>query len=712
MIQSFFESNYKKSYNYKQLAKALSINDPGGKNQIESTLHNMCKQGVLKVESRGKYTLSKEFRRMLSDEQPIITGICDMKQTGKAYIISDDCEEDVLIAPNNTYKALDQDLVKVQLFPKRKDKKLEGRIIEIVKRAKTTFVGTLQISPKYAFLIPDNSSMPVDLFIPIESLKGAKNGQKAIARLTEWPDNAKNPFGEITKVLGYQGDNDVEMTSILADYELPFEFPKEVLSEANKMPLSVAPEHIKGRRDFREATTFTVDPFNAKDYDDALSIEKLDDTKWRIGIHIADVSFYVKPDSIIDKEAYDRATSVYLVDRVIPMLPEVLSNNICSLKPNEDRLCFAVVVDMDINGKIYNQWFGKTVIHSKRRFNYDEVQEIILSKSGELAEEISILNQIAQNLRKKRFKDGSMAFERQEVKFYLDEKGKPIGVKIEEHNESHQLIEEFMLLANRRVAELIGKTDAENKTPKTFVYRIHDDPNPEKLHALAAFVYKFGYKIKTNSRSNTVSSMNQLLKEVNGKGEQNIIESLAIRTMAKAVYSTENIGHYGLAFDYYTHFTSPIRRYPDLMVHRLLERYLTGGSSVSVSEYEAKCDHASEMERKAAEAERDSIKYKQVEFLADKIGQIFEGIISGVSKWGVYVEIKENKCEGMVRLSDLDDDFYYLDEENHCVIGQRYKTEYRLGDSVKIMVKRANLSKKQLDFEMVKENTYRADLGL
>ena len=531
---------------------------------------------------------------------------------------------------------------------------------------------------------------------------GAKHGQKAVARIMDWPERARNPFAEIIDVLGDAGDNNTEMHAILAEFDLPYKYPEAVNQAAEKIPYEIPEEEIKNRRDFRGVPTFTIDPADAKDFDDALSIRKLENGLWEVGVHIADVTYYVKPESLLEEEAYNRATSVYLVDRVVPMLPEKLSNGVCSLRPNEDKLCFSAVFQLDDKCTVIHEWFGRTIIHSDRRFAYEEAQQVIETGEGDLKDEIVTLDRLAKRLRDIRFAAGSIGFDRVEVKFEIDKDGKPLSVFFKESKDSNKLIEEFMLLANKRVAEFVGKPGAKKKE-RTFVYRIHDKPDPEKLDTFNHFIKRFGYGIMTNNPQTVTASMNKLIENVAGKKEQNVIETLAIRTMAKAEYSTRNIGHYGLGFDYYTHFTSPIRRYPDMMVHRLLARYLEDGRSVQADQYEEMCKHSSEMENRAANAERSSIKYKQVEFMADKIGQQFKGVISGVKEWGIYVELDENKCEGMVPLHELTDDFYEFDEKNYCIIGRRTHKKYQLGDAIEVEIARANLDKKQLDFRIVGE---------
>lgn len=700
-ILNIFSKDPFRGYNFRQLSAELGIKDKASRDLVKNILDGLVNNGDIIQVKRGKYQLNPAKIKGTATKTTII-GIVDMKNTGKAYIITDDMEEDIYIAANNTNHALNNDKVRVKLFPKRPNRKIEGQIIEIIKSAKTDFVGVLQSSKKFAFLIPDSRSMPVDIYIPLNKLNGAKNGEKVIARITEWPKQSNTPFGEVVTVLGMPGDNDVEMKSILVEYDFPLDFPENVKREAAKIKTEIQEHEIKNRRDFRDTFTLTIDPADAKDFDDALSLKKLNNDHWEVGVHIADVSYYVKPDSLVDKEAYKRATSIYLVDRTIPMLPEELSNMVCSLRPNEDKLCYSAIFKMDNNGKVLSEWFGKTIINSNRRYNYGEIQEIIEGNNGDYMEEVLILNHLAVKLREERFKRGSINFKSSEVKFVLDKDGKPIDAFVKEQKDSNRLIEDFMLLANRKVAEKIGKVMGRSK-PKTFVYRIHDKPSPEKLDTFIEFLRRLGYEIKTNSRKNLSNSFNQLFKDIEGKGEENMIEAIAIRTMAKAEYSTSNIGHYGLGFGFYSHFTSPIRRYPDLMAHRLLFSYMHHGASVNADEYEEKCEHSSVMERKAAEAERASIKYKQAEYLSDKIGQQFDGLISGVSKWGIYVELDGNKCEGMVSLNDMQDDYYFLDDENYKVIGRKFGREYRLGDPIKIIVKSIDLSKKQMDFELAEE---------
>ena len=691
-ILKILSNNPNKALNYKQIAAELNVTDHSQRLLINTILSELKKTQTVSEIERGKFKI-KSFENYIS-------GRVDMTSTGIAYIISEETAEDVLVNPKKTLNALHGDLVKVKLYPKTRGKQ-EGEIIEVLKRAKTEFVGTLQVSPKFAFLVPSSTKIHVDIYIPLEKLNGAKDGQKAIAKIIEWPKNGVNPIGEIKDVLGNVGENNTEMHAILAEFGLPYEFPKDVERAADLIPIKITSEEISKRRDFRNITTFTIDPVDAKDFDDALSIQKLKNGNWEIGVHIADVSHYVKPGSMIDKEAISRATSVYLVDRVVPMLPEILSNNVCSLRPNEEKLCFSSVFEMTDNAEVVNEWFGRTIINSDRRFTYEEAQQVIETKNGDFSNEILTLDRLAKILRANRFKKGSIAFEKMEVKFHLDETGNPTGVYFKVAKDANQLIEDFMLLANRKVAEFVGGQKNAKGNKRAFVYRVHDKPDPDKLASFAEFVGKFGYKLHIKNEKQVAPALNNLLKEVNQKKEAGTIEILAIRTMAKAIYTTKNIGHYGLGFEYYTHFTSPIRRYPDVMVHRLLQHYLDGGKSPDQAALEEQCKHSSDMEKLAADAERSSIKYKQVQFLQDKIGQEFDGTISGVTEWGIFVEIIENHCEGMVRIRDLQDDQYYFDEDNYCLRGRKSGKVLTLGNKVRIEIKRADLVKKQLDFVLV-----------
>jgi len=695
-ILNIFNSEPGISLNYRQVGRLLSIKDNETKRLINNCLLELSEKGELVEIYRGKFKLKSKGA--------YITGKVDLTAQGSAYIVSEEIEKDVFISSKNLNHALHNDLVKIYVYANKKHNHVEGEVVEILKRHRDIFVGIIDISKHFAFLIPERNQLPYDIFIPLDKLNNAEKGQKVIAKITDWPEHQKNPVGEVIEILGTPGDNEVEMHAILAEFGLPLDFPKKVLQSADKISEIIPEEEINKRKDFRSITTFTIDPFDAKDFDDALSIEKLNNGNVSIGIHIADVTHYVRPNTTLEKEAFNRATSVYLVDRVVPMLPERLSNNICSLRPNEDKLVFSAVFEIDDKANVIKQWFGKAIINSNKRFTYEEAQDIIETQTGELSKEVITLHNIAKKLRKKRFNNGAIAFERSEVKFKLDEKANPIGVYLKENKESNKLVEEFMLLANKKVAEFIGKPN--NKKPiKTFVYRIHDEPKQDKLSAFANFIKRFGYQIQTKSSKKIADSINNLLNDVHGKTEQTVVETLAIRTMAKAVYSTKNIGHYGLAFNHYSHFTSPIRRYPDMMVHRMLEHYINGGKSYSQEKYEEMCKHASEMEQLAVNAERASIKYKQVEFMKDNIGKEFSGIISGVTQWGIYVEIVENKCEGMIPVRTLTDDFYEFDEAEFALIGNRTKVRYTIGDTVKIKVTATNLDKRQLDFELLTSNT-------
>ena len=726
-ILKIFVNNPFDAFNHKQISSRLGINTKRDRQEVIRTIQELAEQKqFVEDDHKGKYKINP--KNINDDLVPhnYVVGTIDMKQGGKAYVIPDEeGREDIQIAPNNTHHALHGDTVRVLMFPQRKMHKPEGQVVEIIKRARTRFVGVLQKQERFAFMVSDSRTMPVDIFIHADDMGGAENGEKVLVEMTEWPERMNNPVGKVVKRLGKPGDNNVEMQSILAEYDFPLEFPKEAEDEAKKIRKPTKKE-IASRRDFRDVLTFTIDPADAKDFDDALSYRQLENGHVEVGVHIADVSYYVKPGSAIDHEAYERGTSVYLVDRTIPMLPEKLCNDVCSLRQDEDKLCFSVVMEMDARGerdrkganaapKVHKTWMGKTVIRSNRRMAYEEAQAVIdsgVSDGTDVAEAILALHGIATVLRAARYKSGAINFESQEVKFILDENAHPTGVYIKESKEANWLIEEFMLLANKTVAEYIGKPGRTSKTSKTsssktFVYRVHDEPNPEKLNTFVEFVAKLGFSMRVGSRKALAESYNNLFRDIAGRGEENMIDTIAIRTMSKAYYSTENIGHYGLAFPYYTHFTSPIRRYPDLMVHRLLDLYLHDGPSANKDVYEEYCKHCSVMEKKAADAERTSVKYKQAEFLADKLGQVFPALISGVSKWGIYAEIEGNKCEGMIPIGSLKDDYYMLDEDNYQVIGRRHGRTYKLGYPVNIRVKRVDMLKKQIDFELVEEEPSR-----
>ncbi|GGK38419.1 MULTISPECIES: ribonuclease R [Flavobacteriaceae] len=699
------------SLNYKQIAAKLDITDANGRNQIIQKLEELKGQQKVEEIERGKFKVVPKDK--------YYTGILDATTNGNAYFICDELEHDIYIPARNLNRALDKDTVKIYLYNRRNNKKEEGDVVEIIKRAKTEFVGVLQLNKNFGFLVADDPKMYADLFIPKNKLKGAEDGVKVLAKLTDWPGNSKNPFGEVLEILGMPGDHETEIHSILLEYGLPYKFPENVEAEAGKISFEITDEEIAKRRDMRKDLTFTIDPKDAKDFDDALSFEELENGNYEIGIHIADVSHYVQENTILEKEAYHRATSVYLVDRVVPMLPEVLSNGVCSLRPNEEKLTFSAVFEMNEKGHVLKEWFGRTITYSDKRFSYEEAQEIIETKENKVSADISIsgesykvapeivtailkLDKLAKIMRKKRLQKGAITFDRVEVKFNLNEKAEPIGVFFKESKDANKLIEEFMLLANRKVAEFIG-TKKGVPSKNTFIYRIHDEPNEDKLMSLQTIVSKFGYKNKIDlkNKKTTSSSLNQLLQDVHGKGEANLIETLAVRSMSKAVYTTDNIGHYGLAFDYYSHFTSPIRRYPDVMTHRLLQHYLEGGKSPKAEPYEEKCKHSSEQEYLASKAERDSIKYMQVKYMEDHKDQEFEGVISGVTEWGIYVEIIENKCEGMVRIREIKDDYYLYDEKQYALVGQSTKNLYQLGDHVLIKVKHTDLERKHLDFTLL-----------
>jgi len=688
-VVDVFNNNPTQSFNYKQMSTAVGVKSMVDKKMISEILYSLADQDFVEEIHLGKFKLINISRT--------IVGKVDLALSGNAYIISDDIKDDVFVNYANLNRAFNGDIVKVELYAQKKQRRPEGKVVEIIERAKNNFVGIMEIKGKVAFLVIDSKQMPYDIYIPFEKLNGAKDGDKVIGKIADWPDRARNPFGEVSMVLGKPGENETEMHAILAEFDLPIHFPKSIEAEADSIVDEITADEISKRRDFRDITTFTIDPVDAKDFDDALSIQKIGDNKWEIGVHIADVTHYIETETPLDKEAFERATSVYLVDRVVPMLPERLSNGICSLRPDEEKLCFSAVFNINENGEILKEWFGRTVNKSDKRFTYESAQEILDNKEGLFYDELDTLNRIAKTMRADRFKNGAIGFDRVETKFDIDETGRPLRVFFKEHGDTNHLIEEFMLLANKRVATFIGKPK-EGYTPKTFVYRIHDRPDPRKFESFTKFINKFGYNIKVND---TPDSINHLLEKVKGSKEQNMIETLAVRTMAKAQYSTKNIGHYGLHFDYYSHFTSPIRRYPDMMVHRLLAHYLDKGKSANQDEYEAMCKHTCDMEKRAADAERSSIKYKAVEFMIDKIGEQFEGVISGVTEWGIYVELKDTLIESMISIRNLSDDFYIFDEENYMIIGRRTHRKFQLGDELTISIASANLAKKQLDFNIV-----------
>lgn len=697
-VIDFFNREAHVPYNYKQVSAAIGAETPKLRSRVVEVLEELAIEGYLVETTPGKFKATS--RSTVAD------GVFVRRSNGKnSVLISEDDgeEKSIFVAERNSMHALNGDKVRVHICAQRKGCEPEAEVIEVLEKKEQVFIGTLQVEKYYANLLTDSKYLATDIFIPKNKLKGGVNGDKAVVRIVEWPDNANSPVGEVVDVLGLSGENNAEIHAILAEYGLPYKYPEAVTKAADRIPDDITPEEIAKRKDFRNVITFTIDPRDAKDFDDALSIQKLPNGNWQVGIHIADVTHYVKPGSIVDKEAEKRATSVYLVDRTVPMLPERLCNGVCSLRPNEEKLAFSCIVEMNDNAKVLATDICRTVIKSDRRFTYEEAQDIIETGVGDYSEQVLILDRLAKILRKERFENGSVAFDRTEVRFDIDENGRPIDVYFKESKDANKLVEEFMLLANKKVAERIG-IPPKGKKAKAFVYRIHDVPDSDRLENLSTLVRVFGHKIKTKGNASDVNkSLNKLLRDIKGRAEENLLSILAIRSMAKAVYSTVNIGHYGLAFDYYTHFTSPIRRYPDMMVHRLLDKYLNGGRSVNQAKLEEECKHSSDMEQLAAGAERASIKYKQVEYLGERLGKVYEGTISGVTEWGLYVEIDENKCEGLVPIRDLDDDYYEFDEKNYRMIGRRRNRVYQLGDHVTIQIARADLVKKQLDFVLVDE---------
>lgn len=724
-ILAILRKDHSKPHNYKQIGAKLGLDDPSSRNQIIKTLRKLQADGTIQELDRGKF--------IITPSNNYYTGRVDIAGRGQGYIIVEDLEDDIYVKSKNLNKALQGDTVEVYVFKRKKGGKSEGEVTKIIERKRTEFVGTISVHENFAFVDVTDHKMYTDIFVPKAKINGAKDGEKVLVGMEDWPEKADSPFGSVLKILGKPGEHSTEIHSILAQYGLPYEFPSEVEKFANELDTSIHPEEIAKRRDMRNTLTFTIDPKDAKDFDDALSFEVLENGNYEIGVHIADVSHYVKKGTILDDEAYERATSVYLVDRVVPMLPEILSNGACSLRPQEEKYTFSAIFEMNDKAEVLNKWFGRTVTYSDARFAYEEAQVIIENNDHHTKDEMlnrtvpseialsgkayeietpiarAILNfdRLAKILRKERMHQGAISFDKVEVKFVLDGKGNPEGVYFKESKDANKLIEEFMLLANRSVAEFIGKQKTKEQQAKTFVYRVHDEPDDDKIAALENIIKRFGYKLDTRSRKSTSQSLNKLLKDVHGSKEQNMIDTLAIRSMSKAVYTTNNIGHYGLSFDYYTHFTSPIRRYPDVMVHRLLQRYLDKKSSAKQEKYEVLCRHSSDMENLAANAERDSIKYMQVKYMQDHKDQEFLGVISGVTDWGIYVEIIANKCEGMVRTQDLRDDHYIFVQEEFAVVGQRTKNVYRLGDEVYVKVKNADLVKKHLDFTML---GHRSDL--
>ncbi len=707
-VEEFVAQQKNNTYNYKQVAHAIDAKTAAQQRNIALQLVEMAFNGEIIEVSPGKYKSPQRGNEAI--------GVFVRRSNGKNSVITDTDGETIFVAERNSMRALNGDKVRVSIAAHRRGAEPEAEVVEIIEKKEQTFIGTLKVDRHFGYLLTDSKFLATDIFIPKAKLKGGKTGDKAVVKIVEWKEDSKNPSGEVIDILGKAGENNAEIHAILAEFGLPYKYPAAVEKAADKIDAGITEEVIAQRLDMRDVLTFTIDPVDAKDFDDALSFRALPNGHYEVGVHIADVTHYVHPDTIIDREAQKRATSVYLVDRVVPMLPEHLCNGICSLRPDEEKLAFSVIFHMDDNAKVISSKIARTVIKSNRRFSYEEAQEVIETGLGDCVEAIQKLNELAKILRRERYENGSVEFDRAEVKFHIDDKGKPLGVFFKVSKDANKLIEEFMLLANRTVATFVGKPQGKKK-PKAFVYRVHDVPDPTRLADLSAIARAFGYKVKSSGTPREINrSINRMLAEVKGKGEENYLATLAIRSMAKAIYTTDNIGHYGLGFDYYTHFTSPIRRYPDMMVHRLLERYLAGGRSVNVQKLEDQCKHSSEMEQLAATAERSSIKYKQVEYMQEHIGQQYSGIISGVTEWGLYVELNDNLCEGLVPMRDLADDYYDFDEKNHCLVGRRHNHRYRLGDNVDIKVARADLEKKQLDFVLIddKGNALRRedDMGM
>ena len=683
-----------KPVTFKDICSELQVKDKIAKHQTSFIIKNLVIEGAIKEIGHGKYGANST--------QEFYEGKIEKITSGAGYVICDGMDQDVFVSARNAGQTLGGDIVRIVLTGNHTGKNPEGVVVSIVKRGRTTFVGNMRVDARHSFMTPDNSRVGTDFYVPKDKLNGAKNGDKVLVTLLDWPKNAKSPFAEVTTVMGAAGEHNAEIHAILAEFGLPYEFPESVEAFVESIPETISAEEISKRRDMREVLTFTIDPHDAKDFDDALSIQKLEDGNWEIGIHIADVSHYVQEGTLLNDEAYERATSVYLVDRVVPMLPEKLSNKVCSLRPNEEKLCFSAIFTINDKAEVLNEWFGRTVIYSDHRFTYEDAQEVIEKKEGKFADEILLMDKLAKIMRAKRIEEGAITFDRVEVKFQLDEKKNPTGVYFKQAKDANKLIEEYMLLANRKVAAFIGKAADGTPSKKPFVYRIHDDPDPEKINNFSTFVNQFGHKMNLQTPKDIANSMNRVLADVSGKREENMVELLAIRTMSKAKYTIENIGHYGLGFDYYSHFTSPIRRWPDVMVHRLLQRYLDGEKVTEKEAIEEQCKHSSAMEKLSTDAERSSIKYMQVKYLMGKVGQEFMGAVSGVTEFGMFIELKESLCEGLVSMRDLKDDHYELHKETFSLVGKRTKKRFQLGDSIKVRVRNVDLVKKQIDFQLVK----------